>query len=231
MTRTFRPGRRAIVRAGRRLAVLGAAAVLTVALAQSTTTAAFNGQTGDTGNQATTASTFCTTPGTDTVGPSADTTVYLTNPTTTYGTSSDTGVGSASGADGRVLVRFSLPPARTRCTVTAATLRFYSHDPDAGRTIDVYRVDPAAPAWSEAATNWNNQPAPTGTAVSSASLGLAGWQEWTVTSMVTSFYAGTNSGFLVRDRTEGSGTAYWQLYRAREHGTAANRPQLLVTWG
>jgi hypothetical protein len=208
-----------------------AAAAFTVLLAQHTTTAAFTTQTGDTGNQASTAATFCTSPGSTTVGASADTTVYLANRTTPYGTNTDVGVGSSSGADGRVLVKFSLPVLPTRCTVTAATLRLYAHDPDAGRTTDVYRVDPAAPAWSEATTHWDNQPATTVPAVSNASLASAGWQQWTVTSMVASFYAGTNSGFLLRDGTEGSGTAYWQLYRAREHGTVANRPQLVVTWG
>ncbi len=231
MTTVGGGGRRRLVRAARRLGVMGAAAALTVALAQQSTTAAFTAQTGDTGNQASTAATFCTSPGSTTVGASADTTVYLANRTTPYGTSTDVGVGSSSGADGRVLVKFSLPALGARCTVTSATLRLYAHDPEAGRTIDAYRVDPAAPAWSEAATHWDNQPATTGTAVTSTALASAGWQKWTVTSIVTSLYTGTNSGLLLRDRTEGSGTAYWQLYRAREYGTAANRPQLVVTWG
>jgi hypothetical protein len=220
-----------VVRSGRRLAVMGAAAAFTVLLAQHTTTAAFTAQTGDTGNTASTAATFCTTPGGTTVGASADTTAYQQNPTTAYGTSAEVGVGSSSGANGRVFVKFALPALAARCTVTAATLRMHAHTPAASRTIDVYRVDPGSPAWSEASTNWNNQPAGTGTAASSASLASGGWQEWSVTSIVTSFYAGTNSGFLVRDRAESSGSAYWQLYGARENGTAANRPQLVLSWG
>ena len=103
--------------------------------------------------------------------------------------------------------------------------------PVAGRTIDVLRVDPSAPAWSEAGTHWNNQPATTGSAVASASLASAGWQQWTVTSLVTSAPSGTYSGFLLRDHTESSGTAYWQLYSAREHTTTTSRPQLVLTWG
>jgi hypothetical protein len=220
-----------MARSGRRLAVMGAAAAFTVLLAQHTTTAAFTAQTGDTGNQATTAATFCATPGSTTLGASADTTAYQANPSTTYGASAETGVGSSSGANGRVLVKFTLPALAARCVLTGATLRLHAHDPDAGRTIDVYRVDPAAPAWSEAGTHWNNQPATTGTGVGSASLAAAGWQEWTVTSMVASFYAGTNTGFALRDRTEGSGTAFWQLYGSREDATTANRPQLVITWG
>ena len=224
-------GRRRVVRSGRRLAVLGAAAAFTVLLAQHTTTAAFTAQTGDTGNQESTAASFCASQGGNTYGASADTTTYQQNPTNIYGTSVETGVGSSSGANGRVLIRFPLPALGAHCVVTGATLRLHAHTPVAGRMIDVYRVDPASPAWSEAATHWNNQPATTEVAVGTASLGAAGWQQWTVTSMVSSFYAGTNSGFLLRDRTEGSGTSYWQLYRAREHGTSATRPQLVLTWG
>ena len=230
MTTSCRPDRRRIVRSARRLAVLAAAAGLTVTLAQSTTTAAFTGQTGDLGNSATAATSFCASPVT-TVAASADTTVYQSNPTTTYGTNAEVGVGSESSANGRVLVRFALPAPAPHCVLTAATLRLYANSPQAGRTIDAYRVDPTAPSWSEGGTSWSNQPAPTGTAVGAASLSSAGWQQWTVTSMVSSFYAGTNSGFLLRDRTEGSGTSYWQLYRAREYGTSGDRPQLVLTWG
>ncbi len=212
-------------------AAVAVAGTLTVALSQSTTTAAFTAQTGDTGNSVTAAASFCASPGGTTVGASADTTGYQQNPTTMYGSGVDTGVGSASGANGRVLVKFTLPALGAHCDITAATLRLYAHTPQAGRTIDVYRVDPAAPAWSEGTTNWNNQPVTTGTAVGVASLASAGWQQWTVTSLVTSMYAGTNSGFLLRDRTESSGTPYWQLYAARENATAANRPQLVLTWG
>lgn len=213
----------------------GAAAALavglTVTLSQSTTTAAFTAQTSDTGNSVGTAASFCASPGGTTLIASADTTGYQQNPTTIYGTSVDVGVGSSSNANGRVLVTFTLPALAANCDITAATLRLYAHTPVTARTIDAYRVDPAAPAWSEAGTNWNNLPATTGTAVGSASLASAGWQQWTVTAMVTSFYAGTNSGFLLRDRTESSAGSPWQLYAARENATVANRPQLVLTWG
>ena len=205
------------------------AAGLTVALTQATTSAAFTAQTGDTSNQVTASTNFCASAGGTTLTASADTTGYQTNPTTTYGASTDIGVGSAAGANGRVLLRFTLPALASHCDITAATLRLYATGPVAGRIIDVYRVDPAG-TWSEAATHWNNFPATTGVAVGSASLGSAGWQQWTVTTMVTAFYAGTNSGFLVRDRTEG-GAGIWQLWSSRENGTVANRPQLVLTWG
>jgi hypothetical protein len=210
---------------------MGAAAGLTVVLAQSTTTAAFTAQTGGSANSATAAPSFCASPGGTTLNATADTTVYQTNPWTAYGTSAEVGVGSAATANGRVLVTFSLPALGAHCAVTAATLRLHANTAVAGRTIDVLRVDPSAPAWSEAGTYWNNQPATTGSAVASGSLASAGWQQWTVTSLVTSAPSGTYSGFLLRDHTEGSGTAYWQLYSARDHTTTTSRPQLVLTWG
>jgi hypothetical protein len=210
-------------------AALALAAALTVTLTQHTTSAAFTTQTADGSNQATAAASFCASPGGTTLIAGADTTGYQTNPTTAYGANPDIGVGSAAGANGRVLLRFPLPPLGNHCDITGATLRLYAHGPVAGRTIDVYRVDPLG-SWSEATTNWNNLPATNGAAVGSASLGAAGWQQWSVTSMVTAHYAGTNSGFLLRDRTEGGG-GIWQLWAARENGTVANRPQLVLTWG
>jgi hypothetical protein len=233
--RSDRQGRRRVVRSGRRLAVLGAAAAFTVLLAQHTTTAAFTAQTGDTGNTATTAASFCTVPGPQTVSATADTTVYQTNPTNEYGFSGEIGVGSGSGANGRVLLRFPTPsPPGSHCALTAAKLRLHVNTPSAtSRTINVYRVDPLAPVWSEAATNWSNQPtaSTTGPPVPSTSLGAAGWQEWPVLSMVTAHYAGPNSGFLLCDNSEGSASPQWQLYGSRDYGATTLRPELVLTWG
>jgi hypothetical protein len=213
---------------GAAVALVGA---LTVALTQNTTTAAFTAQTGDSSNQVTAAASFCATPGGTTVGASADTTGYQTNPTTVYGSSVDIGVGSAAGANGRVVIQFALPALGAHCSITAATLRLYAHTPVWGRTIDVYRVNPLA-TWSEASTNWNTLPGTTAdAAVGSASLASAGWQQWTVTSMVDAMAIGTNKGFLLRDRTEGNGSSVWQLWASRDNATVAIRPQLVLTWG
>jgi hypothetical protein len=68
-----------------------------------------------------------------------------------------------------------------------------------------------------------------GTAVNSASLAAAGWQQWTVTSIVNSHYAGTNSGFLVRDSVDSApAPGFWQLYDSR---SKTNKPELVLTWG
>ena len=63
----------------------------------------------------------------------------------------------------------------------------------------------------------------------SVPLAAAGWQEWTVTSLMPGLYS-VNSGFLVRDRVDNSNPAGSQLYDSRNTGTAANRPQLVLAW-
>jgi hypothetical protein len=114
------------------------------------------------------------------------------------------------------------------CSLTA-TLRLRASSAQAGRSIDVYRIDPSA-AWTEAGISWDTLPGTTGSYVSSASRGSAGWQEWTVTSLMTGLYAG-NNGFLLRDRTDSAGTSATQVYDSRDAATAANWPQLVLTWG
>jgi hypothetical protein len=227
-----RPGRRTFVRAGRRLAILGAVAALIVALAQSTTTAAFNGQTSDTGNQASTAATFCTSPGTTTpaLTPTADTAVDQSSPNTNFGTGASIGLRSASGANAYSYLRFDLTaaPIPARCTITSATLTIRASAPAAGATLEVHRANAA---WTTAMT-WNTgRVGFTGTPSTTASLSSAGVQTWDVTTLTRELYAGTNNGFALKDSVDNAGPARTQTWDSMEAGTAANRPKLTITWG
>jgi hypothetical protein len=129
------------------------------------------------------------------------------------------------------VIRFTLPPIPSGCSLTTATLSLYAVSSAANRTIDVYRVDPAAPVWAEAGVTWNSRPAPTGAPVGSASLGAAGRQTWTVTPLMAALYAAPSNGFLVQDALEGDATGKSQSYASSENATAANHPTLQVTWG
>jgi hypothetical protein len=73
-------------------------------------------------------------------------------------------------------------------------------------------------------------PSSTGSGIGSASLAAAGWQEWPVTPLMAGLYT-VNSGFMIRDRTDSSNPAGSQLYDSRNSGSAANWPQLVLTWG
>lgn len=216
----------------RRLATAGAAATLTVVLAQNTTSASFTSVAADLGNQVTAASTFCASSGGQTVYASEDTTGYQSNPTSNFGTNVQLGTLSASTANTRVFLRFPLTGVvPTHCVITGATLRLWANAPTSLRTIDTYQVDPAATPWTEMGLNWNNMPATAGTAVSSASLSSIGWQTWAVPAMTKAMVEGVNNGFLVRDSVDNASPTKANYYDSRETTTPANKPQLVLTWG
>jgi large repetitive protein len=224
--RGLRPSRRTVVRLVLRSVAVAAAVTLTAPLAEHPSKSAFTAATGDSGNDVTASPSFCTTTGT-TLNPVGDTSGYQANPTTTYATYGDLGAISENGANARALLRFTLPSLPTGCTLTGATLRLYANRVAAGRTIQVHRVDPAT-SWTEAGTTWNTLPSVVaGTAVEIPSRSTVGWMQWMVTGIVTSHYAGTNSGFLVRDKVDGATPGQWQLFDSREK---SNKPELVLTW-
>lgn len=125
----------------------------------------------------------------------------------------------------RALMRFDLPALGAGCQVASATLEAYAASATTGRTIQALQV--AAP-WTESAVTWNNQPATTGPAATTAS-GL-GTRTWNVTTQVQTMYSGANHGFLLRDAAEGSPASPEQQYHAREK--APDRPpRLIITFG
>jgi hypothetical protein len=168
-----------------------------------------------------------------TLGAGADSWVDEANPSTpgTNGTSSTLTVASRNNnRNARALVWFVLPSLPPGCRVESATLRLYINNPSPDRPLQVLRLD-SAPNWTEAGVTWNNQPAPTGAAVSVASGTTSGYRSWTVTSMVQAMYGGTNNGFLIKLATEnGTGqNAVTYQFVSREGG--ANTPQLQITFG
>jgi len=209
-------------------ATVSVSVALTVALPQSTTTAAFTAQSSGTGNSVGTATSFCASPGTTTVGVTNDTYVSEEFPTTVNG-GPTLRVASGSGVHTHSYLRFTLPSLLPHCTITAATLRLYATSSQGPGTIDVSR---ASATWSSATATWNmaSRPAPVGTAVGTAA-GSTGWHEWTVTTLVQALYVGPDHGFLVRDRVDNASPARATVYESLDSATVANRPQLVLTWG
>jgi CSLREA domain-containing protein len=164
----------------------------------------------------------CTT-STATLGAAADSWLLESSATSNYGSDSVLKVDSKSGGNARALVRFSLPAIPAGCQVVDARLRLYAGSYKTGRTIDAYAV---TTSWTESSVSWASQPAPVGPAAGSASGD--GYREWNVTGQLASTYP-SNTGFLVRDRTEGGGGVE-QGYNSREKGTD-NPPRLVITFG
>jgi Tol biopolymer transport system component len=154
----------------------------------------------------------------------ADSWIAQNTPTATNGASTSLAVRSKPSANQRALVHFALPAVPAGCTVTGAVLRLNAASATNRRTLQAAAL--AAP-WAEGTVTWSNQPSTTGTAATSASG--TGWRQWTVTAQVQAMYAGANHGFLIRDASEGAGTAA-QSFGSREGG-AGTAPQLVVTFG
>jgi hypothetical protein len=232
---------------GPRLAALAGLALLGVAGANAGLAASLNFS-----SQALTPYRTCVisgTPGTTTAV--ADASVRQGAATTNFGLATTNNVATGNGLNRRLYIRFDLtqcnPAIPSSATVRLATLRMYvTALPAVCRTVDVFRV---TATWTESAITWNNQPFGTainnpasGSAVDSYGLGTpVGCENRTanayttggvVTSSVASFVAGTltNFGWMLRDDVEGSATAYTQTNSAKDLGTAAQAPQLVITY-
>lgn len=167
----------------------------------------------------------CASPGLTTINATGDTYVDQLLAGTTFGSAATASAQSRSGRNRRMLVYFPMPPVPTGCSVTVATLRVFASVTNGTRTIEAWQV---STAWNEAVVTWTTQPARTGVAATSANG--AGYESWTVTSLVTSMMASGNYGFQLKDQTEDAAApGVAQIYATSEALT--NIPQLDVTFG
>ncbi len=124
----------------------------------------------------------------------------------------------------RGLVRFNLPT-----DVPAGCVVEFRHPASLRRLVAQWTHDPGAAHhgnWTENGVTWNNQPATTGPAATTASG--SGWRQWDVKDQVQAMVnSGINGGFLIRDANEG-GNGFEQQFHAREKGQ--NVPMLLITF-
>ena len=134
----------------------------------------------------------------------------------------------------RSFVRFDLSscsiPSSAR-VVTAQLNLFLSTAPASSRTYQAHRV---TQAWTETNLDWDNQPTVAASATASAATGTAGnvTIAWDVRADIQTFVAGTatDNGWRLKDLTEGADPAREGRFNSREHGTASQRPGLVVTY-
>jgi hypothetical protein len=180
----------------------------------------------------------------------ADTTARQGTPAGNFGALTTMNVSSGNGVNQRIYLRFDLtvcsPAVPASAIVRLATLRLYmTAVPAACRVLDLF---PVTAAWGETTLTWNNQPfgttinnPPTASRTGTFSVGTpAGCQNQaagyvtggTITTDVTSWVAGstTNFGWMIRDDTEGSATTRTATFTAKELGTIAQEPQLVITY-
>jgi hypothetical protein len=134
----------------------------------------------------------------------------------------------------RAFVKFDLSSCSipTNAAVRTATLSiFLSAAPNQNRTWNIRRV---TGSWTETGVTWSNQPA---TAVTNSATVATGTTsnvtlQANVLTDVAAFVAGTqtNNGWRFSDSVENSSTERLGQFRSREHGTASQRPSLVVTY-
>jgi hypothetical protein len=180
-----------------------------------------------------------------------DTTVRQATATTNFGATNPLTVSSGTAINQRIYLKFDLtacsPAIPASAIVRLATLRLYmTAVPAACRTMDIFKV---TAAWTETVITWNNEPfgatinnPATASRTSSFNVGsTAGCQNLaagayvvggTVTIDVASFVSGASSnfGWMIRDDVEGSATTRTATFAAKELGTVAQEPQLVVTY-
>lgn len=179
----------------------------------------------------------------------ADASVRQASATSNFGTQTTNDVASANAANRRLYIRFDLtvcsPAIPSSATIRLATLRMYASAlPAACRTNDVFRV---TATWTEGAITWNNQPFGTtlnnpatgsrttsfdsGTPVG-CQFGAAGFTTATVTTDVAAWVSGSaaNYGWMIRDDVESSATARTTTFSAKNLGTAAQVPMLVISY-
>jgi hypothetical protein len=180
-----------------------------------------------------------------------DATVRQGSAATNFGAITTLTVSSGSAINQRIYLKFDLtvctPAIPATAVVRLATLRLYlTAVPAACRTMDLF---PVTVAWTESGVTWNNQPfgttinnPPTASRTGSFSVGTpVGCQNQatgsyvtggTVTSDLASFVSGgsANLGWMIRDDVEGSATTRTATFSAKELGTVAQEPQLVVTY-
>jgi hypothetical protein len=132
----------------------------------------------------------------------------------------------------RSFVKFDLSSCAipSVASVQSATFSiFLSSAPNQSRTWNVSRV---TAAWTETGITWSNQPAATtSTTITTGTLAGVTLQA-NVATDVQSFVSGSlaNNGWRLSDSAENSSTTQNGQFRSREFGTAAQRPQLVITY-
>jgi chitodextrinase len=168
-----------------------------------------------------------TTPGgaggtTLTIAPEADARVDEATPTTNFGTSFLRANGGSE-PDVQSFLRFNVNGVTGQ--VRSARLRIWA----TSGTVDGPAAYSVTGNWTELAVTWANRPSLSGGGVDDkGAIAAASWVEWDVTSLVAASLAASNvtpTLGLVGTSTDGVD------FSAKEATNAANRPQLVVTFG
>ncbi len=155
----------------------------------------------------------------------ADTYVYQNNPTTSYGTAAEIAVGA--GTDVRhAFLRFNVSGLPAGATVTDARLllRCNGSSTQGGGTIRKFA--PTNATWSETQPTWNSPLAGADASGDLSSVGpVSAGNSYSFTNLHTVVGGNGRVTFVIRSSFQDGAQ-----YRSREHGVAAERPILRLTY-
>jgi hypothetical protein len=167
--------------------------------------------------------------------PAADTYTSQSSTGTQYGAATELRVASRTNQARRTFVRFDLAGCAipTTAVVQSASLRLVMGTaPSASRTYGAYRL---TSSWAENALTWASaQPTASATATGTAATGTTAGVtlSWNVATDVQAHVTtpASNFGWVLRDLNETGSSTFESVFHSREHGTAGQRPSLVVTY-
>ena len=134
----------------------------------------------------------------------------------------------------RAFIKWNISIVPSGSIITNANLSLYMELPpgDGIGSRDHVVYNTTTTSWEEATLTWNNQPI-NDTLQDNVSTGTdVKWLYWNVTDGTARAYSNTtnkNLSLLLKD-DQASGTNYYTRYTSKEGATAANRPQLVITY-
>ncbi len=155
-------------------------------------------------------------------------------PDTNYGTVDSMYVESSDpGSVVRSHVQFNISTIPEDATITSATMELYKYA-TVGSFPRTYLASRITAYWVETVINWTNQPAVTATAEASATIeSTSGFYSWDITTILTSWFDGTNPNYGVRvndsDETVPA-TGPSSAFRSREATQTTERPKLTIAY-
>jgi hypothetical protein len=140
---------------------------------------------------------------------------------------------SGTNVSARTYIKFDWSALPSTATIQSAKLYLYSHpspvyaSPTSNSGANALYVQQVTSSWTDASTNWDNQPGTSSTNQVSVSASTSQKQDYVIdVTLLVKAIQNNNNGFLIRLQSE---TPYASVsFAASEYATASMRPKLEI---
>ncbi len=160
-----------------------------------------------------------------TLTPTADTYANQGAPTTNYGNEASLASRGTSGYT--AYLRFVLPAAPAGTSLTGAVLKIRTTTDSFAGSTDTHSVSLASDTWTETTLTWNNRPTVSATTLGSLTGVTAPNTAYQATLSASGLASSLASQVTIAVRDTGTDNLW---FWSRTYGTAASRPQLVLTF-